>query len=64
MARRPRTLAEHAEYEGRKQQVREQINEQMERMEGRGFWIRLAGAVLLAMLVAIAMAGVVIIARS
>ena len=36
MAKRPRNLAEHAEHEGRKQQVREQINMQLERMEGRG----------------------------
>jgi hypothetical protein len=64
MAKRARTLAEHAEFEGRKQQVREEINQQMERMEGRGFWIRLAGAVLLAILVAVALAGVVIVARS
>lgn len=64
MAKRPRNLAEHAEYEGRKQQVREQINAQLERMEGRGFWIRMAGAAFLAILVAIAIAGVVIVARS
>ena len=64
MAKRPRNLAEHAEYEGRKQQVREQINSQLERMEGRGFWIRMAGAAFLAILVAIALAGVVIVARS